>query len=161
MRWWTCGFLILMMVAAGIGQAEKLVYVQGARAPLYPTPQLGKAPVAVVGQGTPLAVIAEKGRWYQVRGDRQTGWVVRFMVADHPPAPSPTVPGAAMDALKERARVRPSSYSTTAAARGLRAGDKGLGDAHGADYRQVAEMEGLQPSAEAVADFFRQADDDE
>lgn len=147
--------LLLVLLGFSVGaQAAETVYVQGDRAPLYGAPQLGKAPVAVVGQGTPLTVIGGNQRWFQVHGEGVDGWVVKFMVADHPPATSQTGSDAAMEVLLKRARVRPSTYSTTAAARGLRAGGKGLKEAYRVDYESVKKMENAQPTAEAVADFY-------
>jgi hypothetical protein len=139
----------------GVGFADEVVYVQGAQAPIYAAPQLGKTPVAVVGQGTPLTVIGGNSRWHQVRGEGLDGWVVKFMVADQPPVTTQTASDTAMEALKKRARVRPSTYSSTAAARGLRAGGEGLQDAHAVDYQGVDEMEAFQPTAKAVTEFFK------
>jgi hypothetical protein len=108
----------------------------------------------MVGHGTALTVIDGNNRWYRVEGEGYQGWVVKLMVAHHPPLKQQARSEAAMEALMKRARVRPSTYSTTAAARGLRDGGEGLADAHQVDYEQVTEMEDLQPTAEAVADFI-------
>jgi hypothetical protein len=145
----------MLAILPAAAWADKVVYVQGDRAPLYAAPQLGKTPVAVAVRGTPLTVVDGNSRWYQVRGEGLEGWVVKFMVSDQPPVTTQTGSDTAMEALMKRARVRPSAYSTTAAARGLRAKGDGLQDAHQVDYQGVAEMEGFQPTAEAVADFFQ------
>jgi len=161
MRWLTGGFLIVFLGIAGGVQAEKIVYVHSSQAPLYASARLGKPPVEVLAHGTAMVVTAEKKRWYGVRVEDRSGWVVKLMVADHPPVASESAPDAAMERLMQRARVRPSTYSTTAAARGLRAGGRGLEDAHGVDYDSVAQMEMLQPEAAAVADFIRSDQGDE
>jgi hypothetical protein len=108
----------------------------------------------MVGHGTALTIIDGNSRWYQVEGEGYKGWVVKLMVAHHPPVKQQAASEAAMEVLMKRARVRPSTYSTTAAARGLRDGGEGLQDAHQVDYGQVTEMEGFQPTEEAVADFI-------
>lgn len=154
MRCWIGFFLIFLAATPGIGLANRVVYVQGAQAPLYAAPRLGGPPVILVGQGTPLTVTGENKRWYRVRGNQKSGWVVKFMVGDNPPVASDGVPDAAVEVLMQRARVRPSTYSTTAAARGLRAGGEGLVEAQGVDYQGVARMEGLQPTASEVTSFF-------
>jgi hypothetical protein len=148
------GLLICLLAICGGALAGEVVYVQGDQAPLYAAPQLGEAPVAVVAQGTPLTVIGGNHRWHQVRGAGYEGWVVKFMVADHPPAKSHAESQAAMEVLLKRTRVRPSTYSTTAAARGLRAGGKGLKEADEVDYDSVTRMENAQPTADEVTDFF-------
>lgn len=153
--------LVFLLAVCGGALASEVVYVQGDQAPLYAAPQLGKAPVAVVGQGTPLSVIGGNQRWYQVRGEGVDGWVVKFMVAGHPPAKAQAGSDVAMEVLLKRARVRPSTYSTTAAARGLRAGGGGLKEAYRVDYESVTQMEKTQPTAEAVADFFESESNDE
>lgn len=154
MRWLTGGLLIALLSIAGGAQAEKIVYVQSAQAPLYSTAQLGKAPIKVLAHGTPLLVTAENTRWYGVTVAEHTGWVVKLMVADQPPVASQAATDTAMETLMKRARVRPSTYSTTAAARGLRAGGRGLKDADQVDYEGVTEMEKLQPDAAAVTNFI-------
>jgi hypothetical protein len=83
------------------------------------------------------------------------------MVAAHPPVNDQDGSNDAMEVLLKRARVRPSTYSTTAAARGLRAGGSGLREAYQVDYESVAQMEQTQPTAEAVADFFDSESDHE
>jgi hypothetical protein len=148
------GLLVCLLAICGGAQAGEIVYVQGEQAPLYAAPQLGKAPVAVVAQGTPLTVVGGNQRWYQVSAEGHEGWVVKFMVAAHPPVNAENQANDAMEVLLKRARVRPSTYSTTAAARGLRAGGKGIKEAYGVDYESVAQMEKSQPTAEEVADFF-------
>jgi hypothetical protein len=155
------GLLAITLAVCGGAQADEVVYVQGQQAPLYAAPQLGKAPVAVVGQGTPLTVVGGNQRWYQVSGEGHAGWVVKFMVADHPPVNAQDGSNDAMEVLLKRSRVRPSTYSTTAAARGLRAGGGGLREAYQVDYESVAQMEQTQPTAEAVADFFDSESDHE
>jgi hypothetical protein len=148
------GLVIFLLGISGGAQAGERVYVQGDQAPIYAAPQLGKAPVAVVGKGTPLTVIGSNPRWYQVQGEGHEGWMVKFMVADHPPAESQAMSDSGKEILLKRARVRPSTYSTTAAARGLRAGGEGLKDADRVDYESVTLMEETQPTDEEVADFF-------
>lgn len=154
MRWLTGGLLIALLSIAGGAQAEKIVYVQSAQAPLYSSARLGKAPIEVLAHGTPLLVTAENARWYGVTVGEHAGWVVKLMVADHPPMASQTSKDTAMETLMKRARVRPSTYSSTAAARGLRSGGGGLKEADHLNYESVAEMEALQPNAAAVADFI-------
>jgi hypothetical protein len=154
MRWLTGGLLIALLSIAGSAQAEKIVYVQSAQAPLYSSAQLGKTPIEVLAHGTAMVVTAENTRWYGVTVGEHTGWVVKLMVADHPPVASQAATDTAMETLMKRARVRPSTYSTTAAARGLRAGGRGVKDADQVDYESVTEMEKLQPDAAAVADFI-------
>jgi hypothetical protein len=161
MRWLIGGLLIALLSIAGGAQAEKIVYVQSAQAPLYSTAQLGKTPIEVIAHGTPMLVTAENSRWFKVTVDEHTGWVVKLMVSDHPPVASQAATDKAMETLMKRARVRPSTYGTTAAARGLRAGGRGLKEADQLDYESVAEMEALQPDAAAVANFISSDIDDE
>lgn len=161
MRWLTGGLMIALICIASSAQAEKIVYVQSAQAPLYASAQLGKAPIEVLARGTAMRVTSENARWYGVTVAEHKGWVVKLMVADQPPLAAQATPDAAMETLMERARVRPSTYSTTAAARGLRAGGRGLKDAVQVDYDSVTQLEMLQPDPTAVAEFFSSDDGDE
>ena len=93
-------------------------YIRSFRAFLMEEPTHGSKKLTQMERGTAVEKISEKGLWTQIKVNTQKGWVSKMVL-------SPTQPKAPISLLAqetdiaENARRRASSYSSTAAARGL------------------------------------------
>ena len=155
-------FLVCILFIPAVVLAYDL-YVQSVKAPVYAMPDMASGVLATYQKGTKLTGIESKGNWHMVKVDDGTGWVYRFLVSEQPPLDTEET-----DALLNQysdfstnARRRPSSYTTAAAARGLREKDRHFAEKYALDYEALKKVESFKITDQELASFIKQGNENE
>jgi len=136
------------------------LYVHSVKAPLYQTPSMGSKKIIELKKGAKVTGIEEKANWYKVRHEGKDGWVYKLMVRKEPPMETKGLFDRLksifrrIDVLREKSRRRPSSYTTTAAARGLRDKRQRSADKYRLDYDAVEKIESVEISDTEALEFL-------
>jgi len=138
------------------------LYVHSAKAPLYQAPSIGSKKVTNLKKGTKVIGIEEKENWYKVEYEGKDGWVYKLMVKKAPPLETKGL-FARLKAsfrkvavLRAKSRRRPSSYTTTAAARGLKDKRSRFAQKYELDYDALEKMESINISDAEALEFLAQ-----
>ncbi len=136
------------------------LYVHSVKAPIYVAPDISSGRVAVLKKGTKLTWIKEKGYWYKVDYNGKKGWVYKFMVKKGQPISKKSVYSRLKslfqkyEAQSDKARRRPSSYTATAAARGLKGKRRRFADKYNLDYISLEKMEAIEVTDDEAIEFI-------
>jgi hypothetical protein len=148
----------LLLLAGGVSnaRAEGVVYVQSLKASLLAQPRFGAEVLVEVERGAALPVLQQQHDWYQVGPEDQQGWIYRLQVASQPPAEKVSLLTGAGNDLASGARRRASSFTTSAAARGLAEDRLRMSGGHWtADMSKVDTLEELEIPLAEVIDFHK------
>ena len=152
---------ILIILFPAISYSFDL-YVHSVKASLYKTPSISSKEIIELKKGTKIIGIEEKANWYKARYKDKDGWVYRLMVRKTPPLETKNLYVRLKslfhktDVLREKSRRRPSSYTTTAAARGLRDKRQRFADKYGHDYDALEKIESIEISDTEALEFLMQ-----
>jgi len=136
------------------------LYVHSVKAPLYQTPSIGSKKIIELKKGAKVIGIEEKTSWYKVRYEGKDGWVYKLMVKKTPPLETKGLFTRLkslfrrIHVLREKSRRRPSSYTTTAAARGLRDKRQRFADKYRLDYEALEKIESIEISDNQALEFL-------
>lgn len=144
---------ILIILFPTISHAFDL-YVHSAKAPLFQAPSIGSKKIIELKKGAKLIGIEERANWYRVEYDNKNAWVYKLMVRKAPPLDRKAVSDKQVEELAYKARRRPSSFATTAAARGLREKRKRFSDKYALDYYALEKMESIKISDDEALEFL-------
>lgn len=111
--------LLLLAWPFSRAQAEGVVYVQSVQASVLSEPEFGADLQFKVERGAELKVIEQQQTWYQVGTPQGQGWIYHLQVAANPPREKISLLASQENDLAKGARRRASSFTTSAAARGL------------------------------------------
>ena len=136
------------------------LYVHSVKASLYQAPSIGSKKIIELKKGSKIVCIEEKTNWYKVRHKGKDGWVYKLMVRKSPPLETKGLFTRLKSLfwrvrmLRERSRRRPSSFTITAAARGLRDKRQRFADKYRLDYEAVEKMESIEISDNQALEFL-------
>lgn len=146
-------FSVLMILLPASSYSFDL-YVHSVKAPLYQAPSIGSAKVAELQKGDKIVGIKEKAAWYEVRYKNKKGWIYKLMARKTPPLDTKDLYDKDIGELADKARRRPSAFTTTAAARGLKEKRKRFADKYQLDYDALDKMESIEISDEQASEFL-------
>ncbi len=155
-------FLMIMALLPAHAYAYT-AYVHSIKATVYKSPSMKSDRVRTVSKGTKLEVSQEQGAWYLVSGKslgKSKGWVYKFMVKKKPVSDSGRLYSKLksffyrIESISSKSRRRPSSYTSTAAARGLREKRKHFADKYNSDYPALETIESIDISEEEAMEFL-------
>ncbi|MDY7035414.1 MAG: SH3 domain-containing protein [Thermodesulfobacteriota bacterium] len=149
----TIHFFILMIFFPASSYSFDL-YIHSVKAPLYQSPSIGSQKVTDVQKGEKLIGIQEKRGWYEVIYKNKKGWIYKLMARKIPPFDKKGLHEKDIEELSYKARRRSSAFTTTAAARGLKAKRKRFADKYQLDCDALIKMESIQISDEEANDFL-------
>lgn len=129
------------------------VYIHSVKAPLYQTPAIGSVKLTEMKKGEKVLGVNEKPGWYEVIYKGKKGWIHKLMARKKPPLDKKDVYGKQIEELTDKARRRPSAFTTTAAARGLKEKRRRFADKYLLDYDAVEKMESIKISDEEASKF--------
>jgi hypothetical protein len=148
-------FLTLVYLLPATAWSADL-FVQSHTAPMFKTPSLTGAKLATLNQGTKVTALKKQGMWWQIQHQKVIGWIYALMLKNTPPQSSLDITSDQIDQMAQTARKRPSSYASTAAARGLMNQRKRLGQKLGYDYTALGKMESYAVSDEETLEFINE-----
>ena len=156
-------FFFLIIVSFPVQAYSFNVYVHSANAVMYESPSMHSKKIVTLNKGLKLDVTTKKGSWYKVNSKTDgshTGWIYKFMVHEKPITNSSMLYSRLssffykVESISKKSRRRPSSYSSTAAARGLREKRKHFAKKYKADYASLEKIEAIQISEEEAMFFL-------
>ncbi|GAB6094376.1 hypothetical protein JCM14469_06280 [Desulfatiferula olefinivorans] len=163
------GLVILMLAALCFpapARAET-AYVHSARADVHERPSMGSPTVGRLSGGDRVEILGNKGSWAEIDYGSGQGFVYGFLLNTRPAGAREKVYSrlrsffSKIESISGKSRRRPSSYTATAAARGLREKREHFAALYQSDYDSLAFFEAIEiPEEEALA-FIRKGVADE
>lgn len=157
--------LIIFIVALFPAQSYAFkAYVHSINAAVYKTPSMKSKKIATLDKGEKLEVKKSKGAWYKIKsttGGGKTGWIYKFMVRKKPITNSSKLYSKLksffykIESISKKSRRRPSSYTSTAAARGLREKRQHFAEKYNSDYKSLEVIESIVVTDEEAMDFLK------
>lgn len=167
MRYLPILFIALVLPVNGLAYTA---YVHSIKATIYKSPSMRSENLTSLTKGDKLEVKGQKGAWLKVKtsgADSTEGWTYRFMVKKEPVTSSKKLYSRLksffykIDSVTKKSRRRPSSYTSTAAARGLREKRRHFAEKYNADYDSLAIIESIEISDEEAMNFLWKGVQDE
>lgn len=138
-------------------------YVHSINAAVYKMPSMRSAKVTTLDKGDKLEVTKSKGAWYKIEsanGKETTGWIYKFMVKKKPITNTSKLYASLrsffykIESVSKKSRRRPSSYTSTAAARGLREKRRHFAEKFNSDYDALETIESINITEEEAMTFL-------
>jgi len=148
-------FTFMLQAPTTHAENEKTMYVHSAKAPVYSQPNIQSEKVMELKAGMKILVLEEKGFWYHMVHRENTGWIFKLMVRDNPPKNYRKINVSQLEDLTSKARRRPSAYTTTASARGLKKKRDRFASQYKNDYHALENMESMLITTEEADNFIR------
>jgi hypothetical protein len=130
------------------------LFIQSFKAPLFKSPSIGCEKLMVLSKGERVKGIEENKNWYKVQCQDKIGWIYKLMARKTAPLDNSKVFGDQIAELSDNVRRRPSSFSTTAAARGLKEKRKRFSDKYVLDYQALEKIEAMVINPKEAIDFL-------
>ena len=157
---------ILASVIAGIicfpaASSAYDLYIQAVKAPIYLAPDISSGKIAELEKGEKITGIMEKGYWHKVELNGKTGWIYKFMVKSEPPINRSSLYARLssvfqkFEASSNQSRKRSSSYTATAAARGLKEKRVRFAQRYSLNYEAVEKMESIGITDDEAMEFLK------
>ena len=135
-------------------EENTVMYIHSLKAPVYAEPNNGSEKIMELKIGTKVQRLEEKGFWYLIAYTGKTGWIFKLMVRDTPPRDLREINVNQMAELESKARKRPSAYTTTASARGLKAKRDRFASQYKSDYHALEQLESMVVTMEEADKFI-------
>ncbi len=138
-------------------------YVHSTNAAVYKSPSMRSKKITTLEKGIKIEVTKTKGAWYRIKPKTKsghTGWVYKFLVSKKPVTKSSKLYSRLksffykIESISKKSRRRPSSYTSTAAARGLREKREHFAKKYKADYKSLEKIEAIEISDKAAMEFL-------
>ena len=147
-------FLILILTAAASSASADERFVQSREAPVWRTPSFQADKAGTLEHGQAVEVLAEQGGWVHIRCKQKEGWMPKLMLSQTPPPGMSDKSQQAMETLEQRARLRPSAFASTAAARGLMEKQEGFSKRLKLNFKALETMESWRVTDKEAARFL-------
>lgn len=142
-------------------------YVQSVHADIYQAPTLNSVKTMSLLKGDAVDVIKESGAFYMVSFEGSKGYIYKFLVDRRKVSSSEKLYSRLrsffqkIESVSGKSRRRPSSYTSTAAARGLRDKRKNFAGSYTSDYESLSRFESITIGEEEALNFIREGGKDE
>jgi hypothetical protein len=147
-------FFFLIQTPLSGAEINKVMYIHSAKAPVYTQPNIQSEKIMELKTGMEIMILEEKGFWYQMTYQEIPGWIFKLMVRDTPPKETRKIDVTQLAELESKARKRPSAYTTTASARGLKTKRDRFASQYKNDYNALEKMESMVISREEADKFI-------
>jgi len=140
--------LVLTVLVSTNSFANKVLYIQSAKANLLDKPSFSGKSIATILKGNVVEVISKNNNWVEIKSGKQQGWVAAMLLSKTPPLSKSSLfeklGKSKKDGNTTNVRTRASLQATAAATRGLRnraIANKKIGQKN---YRSVLAVESKQ-----------------
>ena len=147
-------FIILLVGFTVFAEQISTMYIHSAKAPVYAEPNNTSEKIMQLNAGTEIQVLDKKGFWYLINYQGKSGWIFKLMVRDKPPRTIRAINVNQLAELESKARRRPSAYTTTASARGLKAKRERFAGKYKTDYSALERLEAMAVPPETADKFL-------
>lgn len=142
-------------------------FVQSVHADVYQSPTLKSQKTMSLVKGDPVDVVKESGSFYLISFEGSKGYIYKFLVDKRKISTSDKLYSRLqsfflkIESVSGKSRRRPSSYTATAAARGLRDKRKNFAQTYVSDYDSLARFESIMIKDEEALAFLKEGGTDE
>lgn len=157
--------LIIFIIALFPAQSYAFkAYVHSINAAVYKSPSMKSKKIATLEKGEKIKVKKSKGAWYKIESTSdgvKTGWIYKFMVRKKPITNSSKLYSKLrsffykIESISKKSRRRPSSYTSTAAARGLREKRQHFAEKYNSDYKALEVIESIVVTDKEAMEFLK------
>ena len=148
---------ILLAIFSANSFANKVLYIQSAKANMLDKPSFAGKSIAKFLKGTVVEVINTKNNWIEVKSGNQQGWIVAMLLSKTPPLSKASLfeklSKSKKDSNTTSVRTRASIQATAAATRGLRTRTIANKIIDEKNYRSVLAVESIQVTVHDVLQF--------
>jgi hypothetical protein len=148
-------FIITTFTAASV--AADPYYVNSRKAPIWAAPTFTAVQTGALTKGDLVIGLENRGGWRRVRYNNQPGWMLKLMLSSQPPIDSETVRQQTIETMSQRARRRPSSFASTAAARGFKDKRRRFSEKLRLNYKALEHMESFRVDDQQALEFLKGA----
>jgi hypothetical protein len=147
--------LLLFIFALPYLAEAKTLYLKSMRAKLLAGPKHGTKVVLQLKRGATLSEVKRDKKWVQVKIKSKTGWLPSILASSKKPMQRKSLLMKNVD-ISKNARKRASTFTSTAAARGLKANsDDVFNNLEGANFQAVKVMESTYVPFKVAIPFLR------
>lgn len=159
-------FMILGLMLPG-GAWAYTAYVHSAQADVYSRPALSSHKSTRLIKGDKVSVVNRKGSWCEIEHAAGKGYIYAFLLKKEPVQTKNRLYSRLrsffhkIESISSKSRRRPSSYTATAAARGLRDKRQHFAELYNSDYDTLEKIEAITISEDEALAFIRKGVTDE
>lgn len=153
-------FIILGIFIPSVSFAYT-AYVHSSHADVYTKPSMSAQKSSQLVKGDKVNVIQKTGTWCEIEHTAGKGYVYAFLLKKEEVKTKDRLYSrlrsffSKIESVSSKSRRRPSSYTATAAARGLRDKRKHFATLYESDYDTLEKFEGIKISEDEAYDFIR------
>lgn len=142
-------------------------YVHSSQADVYTKPALSAPKSTRLIKGDKVTVLNQKGSWCEIEHDAGKGYIYVFLIKKEPVKTKDRLYSRLrsffhkIESISSKSRRRPSSYTATAAARGLRDKRQHFAEIYNSDYDTLEKFEAITISDDEALAFIRKGVTDE
>lgn len=163
--------VLIVLLLAGLvvptGVHAEVAYVHSSRAAVHSRPSMNSPSVGTLSKGDTVQILGEKGSWSEIEHGQGQGFIYSFLLNKQPVSSREKVYSrlrsffSKIESISGKSRRRPSSYTATAAARGLREKREHFAALYKSDYDSLEAFESINISDEEALAFIRKGVTDE
>ena len=153
--------MFIAMLFLPVSSQAYIAYVQSIHADVHQSPTMKSPKTMSLVKGDSVEVVKENGSFYQISFEGSTGYIYRFLVSTQKIGSSEKLYSKLqsffhkIESVSGKSRRRPSSYTATAAARGLRDKRRNFAESYTSDYESLARFEALVIGEDEALAFLR------
>ena len=138
---------------------QDVAYVQAVRADLKETARMDAPKIMTLKRGQQVDLFEKQGIWVRVKVREKEGWISRLFLSKHKPVGNADLDKDITTSLEKVSRRRSSSYTVSAAARGLMTSERGRQgrEMYRSDFDALEKLETFEISRQAIDNFTASA----
>lgn len=142
-------------------------YVHSSHADVYAQPSMSAQKASQLVKGDKVEVIQQTGSWCEIEHSAGKGYIYAFLLKKEEVTAKDKIYSrlrsffSKVDSISNKSRRRPSSYTATAAARGLRDKRSNFANQYESDYDTLEKYEAMTISEDEAYAFIRKGVTDE
>lgn len=161
--------IIIMILGLAIPLASwaETAYVHSSQADVYTEPALSAHKSTRLFNGDKVTIVNRKGSWCEIEHEAGKGYIYAFLLKSEPVKTKSRLYSRLrsffhkIESISSKSRRRPSSYTATAAARGLRDKRRHFAELYNSDYDTLEKFEAITISEDEALAFIRKGVTDE
>jgi len=147
--------VLLLLIFFSFSAFSAEMYVISETAPVYSSPKLSAEKVGYLKKGELVQTQKFQNNWFNIEANGMKGWVYMFMLNKKPPLDATKISLEEAKSIKNESRLRPSTLTVAAAARGFRENRERLKGSNVGNYENLKKMESFKVKPKDLEEFIR------
>ena len=150
---------LLLSILTTVSIMANTYYVRSYLVHTLKSPKIGANRIETLKRGTKVTVLSKDGAWFKIKATNNAGWVSQLSLSKKKPSNRVSLLASEVE-LSKTARKRASTYTSTAAARGLsESASKRISGQVVPNFEAVKKMETWQKSDEVSINYLMEGDE--